>query len=113
MIKKLWGGVFLIALTSCHRDQFVDSSSQSIVPIACLHKDKLRRHFLGENVGDISTLIAETIGISNELKRAGLTRGARSFDSYVDVLMFGNHTLDESINDVISLVRAQARKIGN
>ena len=66
----------------------------------------LRAHFLGQDIGiDLSTLIAQTRSISTRLKRAGKLKIANQFDSYTDVLMYGNNTLDESINDVIRLVR--------
>jgi hypothetical protein len=50
-------------------------------------------------------LITETRDISSKLKQAGLRQQANKFDSYTDVLMFGNNTLDESINDVMELVK--------
>lgn len=65
----------------------------------------LRAHFLGQDVGiDLSTLISRTRSISTRLKRAGKLKMANQFDSYTDVLMYGNNTLDESINDVMRLV---------
>ncbi|MDR2268348.1 MAG: hypothetical protein LBD81_02765 [Holosporaceae bacterium] len=70
---------------------------------------KLRRHFLGYNVStDISTLISETRAVSSALKRANMSKEARKFDSYTDVLMFGNNTLAESISDVMELTRGNA-----
>ncbi|GHU17007.1 hypothetical protein FACS189472_03290 [Alphaproteobacteria bacterium] len=69
---------------------------------------KLRNHFLGYEGIDVSTLIAETSTLSIELKRAGRYEEAKKFDSYIDVLMFGNNTIDESINDVIELVGNRA-----
>lgn len=57
------------------------------------------------NTTDISTLIAETQKISARLKRENRYAEARKFDSYTDVLMFGNNTLDESLNDVMELIK--------
>jgi hypothetical protein len=69
------------------------------------HREKLRRHFTsGDTSVDVSTLIAETKQISARLKAAGNTAEANKFDSYTDVLMFGNRTVDESLNDVMMLV---------
>lgn len=69
------------------------------------HKLKLRQHFSGENRGDITTLIEETKKISMRLKKEGKFTEANKFDSYTDVLMFGNMTIDESLNDVMKLVK--------
>ncbi|MDR2766025.1 MAG: hypothetical protein LBB63_00995 [Holosporaceae bacterium] len=66
---------------------------------------KLRRHFRGDNSTDVSTLIRETMAVSRKLKSAGMLEEANKFDSYTDVLMYGNNTIDESINDVLELVR--------
>jgi hypothetical protein len=72
---------------------------------------KLQRHFSSGRVGDISTLINETRIISAQLKNAGMTDQARKFDSYIDVLMFGNRTIDESLNDVITLAKQKDNHI--
>ena len=53
---------------------------------------------------DISSLIRETREIANQLREDGKTVQARRFDSYTDVLMFGNNTLAESLADVNKLV---------
>jgi hypothetical protein len=72
-----------------------------------IHEKRLRKHFIsGCKCGqDISALIHETMIISEELKRLGRKKEARKFDSYVDVLMFGNRTINESLEDVMKLVR--------
>jgi hypothetical protein len=72
------------------------------------HEKKLRRHFSGERVEDISTLISETKSISCQLKRSGRMREANRFDSYVDVLTYGNRTVDESLDDVMRLINRGA-----
>jgi hypothetical protein len=78
------------------------------------HAQKLRRHFLGYNVSsDISTLASETRAVSAALKRANMNSKARKFDSYTDVLIFGNNTLVESINDVMELVRGNVNNKDN
>ena len=79
--------------------------SDETCTVAQLHAEKLRRHFSGKLVEDVSTLIQETKTISSQLKAAGLKKQANEFDSYVDVLMFGNRTIDESLNDVMTLVK--------
>jgi hypothetical protein len=56
-------------------------------------------------MGDVSTLIAETRAISAQLRRSCMKEQANKFDSYVDVLMYGNRTIDESLNDVMKLVK--------
>jgi hypothetical protein len=68
-------------------------------------ESKLRRHFGGRREGDISTLIQETSILSARLKAAGMRQQANKFDSYVDVLTYGNNTIDESLDDVMTLVR--------
>lgn len=80
----------------------------SIDSYAERHRAKLRRHFMGERVGDVSTLISETRAISNDLKRAGMMAQANKFDSYTDVLMYGNWTIEESMRDVMELVRGRS-----
>lgn len=70
-------------------------------------EDRLRSHFSGQKTYEISGLIAETRTASNAFKRMGYPAIANKFDSYTDVLMYGNRTLAESMNDVISLVRGR------
>jgi hypothetical protein len=53
----------------------------------------------------VSTLISETRAISRRLKNAGMIDQANKFDSYTDVLMYGNNTIDESLHDVMELVK--------
>ncbi|MDR1334469.1 MAG: hypothetical protein LBJ71_04580 [Holosporaceae bacterium] len=89
-----------LILAGCSGD---GGNYSSIDSLAARHKAKLRQHFMGERVGDISTLISETRAISSNLKRAGRVAQANKFDSYTDVLMYGNRTLDESMKDVIEL----------
>ena len=91
----------IVLLTSCSSV----SRSEHVTQSADLHEVKLKRHFLGNNVGtDMSSLINETKLIADQLRADGEIEKANRFDSYVDVLMFGNNTIDESINDVIKLV---------
>lgn len=98
--KKIVSLLFLCIVVSCS-----NSSGGDVETIADRHQEKLRRHFSsGDTSVDISTLISETRSISMGLKNAGLKDRANKFDSYTDVLMFGNNTVDESINDVISLI---------
>lgn len=93
--------LFLSVVSSCCR-----CSSDDIETIAEKHQAKLKRHFLsGDSSVDISTLISETRNISARLKESGFKEKANKFDSYTDVLMFGNNTVDESINDVMKLIK--------
>jgi hypothetical protein len=69
------------------------------------HAEKLYRHFSGRRGGDVSTLIMETRAISAQLKASGMYKQANSFDSYIDVLTYGNRTIDESLSDVMRLVK--------
>ncbi|MDR1361609.1 MAG: hypothetical protein LBJ16_00135 [Holosporaceae bacterium] len=92
--------VLALALTSCCNKSFSNGNVA-----ADRQAERLRMHFLGHNVADISTLISETREVSAALKKAGMDREARKFDSYTDVLMFGNNTLAESLNDVMELVK--------
>jgi hypothetical protein len=73
--------------------------------VAEQHAEKLYRHFSGRRMGDVSTLIVETRAISAQLKASGMYKQANKFDSYIDVLMYGNRTIDESLNDVMELVK--------
>lgn len=67
---------------------------------------QLRAHFIANNSNaDVSTLIARSRNMSARLKMEGQIKSANKFDSYTDVLMYGNHTLDESIRDVMDLVK--------
>ncbi|MDR2106957.1 MAG: hypothetical protein LBO73_00290 [Holosporaceae bacterium] len=77
-----------------------DSLSSDVV----FHEQKLRQHFSGKRMGDISTLISETRNISSRLKAAGMPERANTFDSYIDVLTYGHRTIDESLDDVMKLV---------
>jgi hypothetical protein len=70
-----------------------------------MHADRLRRHFRGDRVGDISTLISETRMISARLKEMNMWEEAKKFDSYIDVLTYGNNTIYESIRDVKELTQ--------
>jgi hypothetical protein len=91
-----------LLLASCSGE---DNCCPSATDIATGHKEKLRAHFRGNGrTTDISTLIAETRRISARLKRENRYAEARKFDSYTDVLMFGNNTLEESLNDVMELI---------
>jgi hypothetical protein len=96
-------------LTSCHNFDNISwcgGGGGNIDDIATKHEEKLRQHFI-KKVGseDVSALISETMHISQRLKSAGKQKEANKFDSYTDVLMFGNRTTRESLNDVMMLVK--------
>ncbi|MDR0632452.1 MAG: hypothetical protein LBF54_04440 [Holosporaceae bacterium] len=81
------------------------NKSTEICPVAQSHAEKLRRHFRGEKTEDISTLISETRAISARLKQSCMKEQANKFDSYIDVLTYGNRTIDESLGDVMKLTK--------
>jgi hypothetical protein len=92
--------VFIGFLSGCCCDK-----SGNVCPEADGLSEKLRIHFLGGRVGDVSTLISETRIVSKKLKAMGLMEEANKFDSYTDVLMYGNHTINESLEDVVELIK--------
>lgn len=67
--------------------------------------EKLRVHFSGKSVGDLSELIQQAKAFSRDLKAHNNVAEANKMDSYIDVLMYGNRTIDESIDDVMMLVK--------
>ncbi len=101
MIKKI---ILLFIMTACCRPE-----EQRIMDIAIKHEEKLRHHFMGHRAGDISSLINETRSISQKLKREGFLKVANRFDSYADVLIYGNRTLNESVQDMFNLVEHGVR----
>ncbi len=94
--------VLLLLVNAC------SSSSSESVPVmvqeALYHAEKVREHFMGFTSEDLSSLIAETRALSRRLKAAKFNKLARKFDSYIDVLMYGNQTLAESVKDMQDLV---------
>jgi hypothetical protein len=103
-MKGWWLICLVVPSCSCNRN-VVEKSPAA----AQILEDKLRRHFVGRREGDISTLIQETSALSARLKAAGMRRQSNRFDSYVDVLTYGNNTIDESLDDVMMLVRRKNR----
>ncbi len=97
---------FSVLLSGCSDFSFFEGNSCA-ENIADRHKQKLKQYFTNGGRGntDVSTLIAETRKISQKLKAAGMKERANKFDSYIDVLTYGNKTIDESIKDVENLVR--------
>lgn len=115
MIKKCFVVAVVALCSACSRSETRRSvfysnnrycnNGQHLVTEAERHAQLLRAHFIGGDVGlDLSTLIAQTRSLSMRLKRTGRLKTANQFDSYTDVLMYGNNTIDESINDVMKLV---------
>ncbi|MDR0968712.1 MAG: hypothetical protein LBL99_03740 [Holosporaceae bacterium] len=95
--------IFCLLLAGCCNG---GCGSGKIHPAAQPHVEKLRKHFRGENVGeDVSTLISETRAMSEKLKKMGKKEQANKLDSYLDVLTYGNQTIDESLKDVMELAR--------
>ena len=69
------------------------------------HELLLREHFLGHSTEyDMAGLINMTTEIANQLRGRGRLADANRFDSYRDVLIYGNLTIDESMNDVKKLI---------
>ena len=59
---------------------------------------------MGYGSDDVSTLVSETQFIANRLRLFRFNKLANKFNSYLDVLMYGNNTLDESVRDTQELV---------
>jgi hypothetical protein len=91
--------LFCLILSGCC------GKSSNVCPFAQKHAEKLRKHFKGERTEDVSTLISETKAVSARLRQSCMKEQANKFDSYVDVLTYGNRTIDESLNDVMELVK--------
>ena len=98
---------FSILLSGCSYFSFGGGGNPCVERLADRHEQKLKQYFTSGNKGntDVSTLISETRMISQKLKAAGMKERANKFDSYIDVLTYGNKTIDESIKDVENLVR--------
>lgn len=92
--------LLLLSLTRCALvDDFCIQDKANEVEM------KLARHFSSGGVGDVSSLIKETKAVAKQLRTQCDVERANRFDSYLDVLMYGNHTIDESINDTLNLVK--------
>lgn len=91
----------MVFISGCRRNNC------GVEDIANKHEIKLKRYFTYGRVDntDVSTLISETRTISARLKASGMHKRANTFDSYIDVLTYGNRTIDESIRDVENLVK--------
>lgn len=105
---------FSIFLSGCSYFSF-GGGNPCVEGIADRHEQKLKQYFTSGNKGstDVSTLISETRTISQKLKAAGMKERANKFDSYIDVLTYGNKTIDESIKDVENLVRNKEGSSGS
>lgn len=93
---------------SCNNSGGIGGNNNvDIDDLADRQEQKLKRYFVsgGRGMADVSTLISETRAISYRLKADGQRERANKFDSYTDVLMYGNRTIDESIRDVQRLVK--------
>jgi len=97
-MKKLLA-VFLIVTACCSTEE------KNVLRDAQNHAEKIRSHFTGYVSEDVSTLIAETRVIAHRLKSLNFCGLANKFNSYIDVLMYGNNTINESVKDVQKLVR--------
>lgn len=107
-MKKNAGGylVWLLLLSICGCQTSPESQLNEQLNTAVLrHENLLRQHFLGQTTGyDVATLLNITTDIADQLRNFGYLKDARRFDSYRDVLMYGQYTIDESIDDVQKLV---------
>lgn len=97
-MKKLLG-IFLIVTACCSNEEM------NTLKDARYHAEKIRSHFMGHASEDVSTLIVETRSISHRLKSLKFRKLANKFDSYADVLIYGNDTIQESVKDMQDLVR--------
>lgn len=95
---KKYLGILLILAACCSQEE------RDVLKYAEAHAEKLRNHFMGRITSDVSTLVAETQAVSYKLKSLKFDGLANKFDSYLDVLMYGNKTLDESVKDVQELI---------
>ncbi len=95
---KKYLGILLLLAACCSQEEL------GILKYAQMHAEKLRNHFIGYITEDISTLVAETQAISYQLRLLKFNELANKFNSYLDVLMYGNQTLDESVKDVQDLI---------
>ncbi len=96
-MKKILG-MLLLVTACCSQEELVTIKS------AQAHAEKLRDHFRGHVFSDVSTLVVETQFIADRLKVFKFNKLANKFYSYLDVLMYGNNTLDESVRDTRELV---------
>lgn len=96
---KKFLGVLLILSACCSQEE------QNVLRDAKDHAEKIRNHFIGYVSEDVSTLIAETQVMSYRLKSLKFHKLANKFNSYIDVLMYGNNTLLESVKDVQKLIQ--------
>jgi len=102
MIKHL---AVLLCLSACSMTQ--QTPERGLLAESYQLENKLRIHFSGHRQGDISTLSREALNMAKKLKRANMTAEANRFESYADVLIYGNQTLEESMQDVFNLVNRQ------
>ncbi len=97
-VMKKYLGILLLLTACCNQEE------REVLKYAQAHAEKLRSHFIGQTVSDVSTLVTETQVISYKLKSLKFNDLANKFNSYLDVLMYGNRTLDESVKDVQDLI---------
>ena len=102
MLKKV---VVLLVLSGC--SVFQTSHQQQVLSDYIKLENKLRLHFSGCRQGDISTLSRDAIEMATRLRRANMHAEANRFESYADVLIYGNQTLEESMQDVFNLVNGK------
>lgn len=96
--------LFLFFLGGCCADKSCERAHQA----ANAHEEKLKKYFTaapGDRSEDVSSLAKETQAIADQLRAHGDFKTANRFDSYRDVLLYGNHTIDESLDDVLKLVK--------
>ncbi len=96
-MKKILG--ILLILTAC-----CSTEERNILNEAKFQEERIRNHFMGYVSEDVSTLIAETQIIAYKLKSLKFHKLANKFNSYIDVLMYGNRTIYESVKDMQDLV---------
>lgn len=106
-IHKMITICLIFSLSGCDTVKNWFADNRCLEKAADRHEIKLKQYFTSGkgNAGDVSTLISETRTMSSKLKAAGLNERANKFDSYIDVLSYGNRTLDESIKDTQNLVK--------
>ncbi len=95
---KKFLGILLIVTACCSTEE------QAALKEAQNHAERIRSHFMGYVSEDVSTLIAETQVVAYRLNSLKFYKLANKFNSYIDVLMYGNNTIYESVKDMQDLV---------
>lgn len=107
-MKRIVFLLLIVSMCGCEMSIYDQDnlSNRQFDDTVTAHEYLLREHFLGHHVPgyDIATLLNNTTTIANQLRKLGRFEDANRFDSYRDVLTYGQYTIEESINDVQKLI---------